>query len=429
MLRNLQSRELGKQREFTNFVEERTISRLSLSKHHDFVPFHSCNINCCDLDPVELRYLLSGGEDGSIGIHDLNYNSTFPGTQFKLISSFCASINSTTSIPDSKSISTLQWYPHDSGMFLSSGEDRLLKIWDTNAMSVATEFKFRSPINSHQMSPSNLLVAVCNQEQVQIVDLKSGSYIQKLNGSHGDDVMDVCWSPRNNNQLISAGKDGEIIMWDIRRLRSSCFKFKRKDPLKTNTLNDAITTISPLPNYLHLLSFSHDNALRMWDMLSGKEMVIGCESILNSSPTKMTIATTCTHAFVPCHKHIYVVDLFKGKTKKVLKGHLERVTCVVHRQDLHHLISTSTDRNILYWSVDEVPDKVDTLTNLTDAELNERKSGEDGNANKEIDYFSYNAEEYYKDERKDAVTEGTTVSGGDVACGLSLVEDNWSDDD
>lgn len=55
------------------------------------------------------------------------------------------------------------------------------------------------------MSPSNLLVAVCNQEQVQIVDLKSGSYIQKLNGSHGDDVMDVCWSPRNNNQLISAG--------------------------------------------------------------------------------------------------------------------------------------------------------------------------------------------------------------------------------
>lgn len=76
-----------------------------------------------------------------------------------------------------------------------------------------------------------------------------------------------------------------------------------------------------------------------------------------------------------------------------------------------------------------MPDKVDTLTNLTDAELNERKSGEDGNANKEIDYFSYNAEEYYKDERKDAVTEGTTVSGGDVACGLSLVEDNWSDDD
>lgn len=31
---------------------------------------------------------------------------------------------------------TVQWYPHDTGMFTSSSFDKTLKIWDTNTLQV-----------------------------------------------------------------------------------------------------------------------------------------------------------------------------------------------------------------------------------------------------------------------------------------------------
>lgn len=34
------------------------------------------------------------------------------------------------------SVETVQWYPHDTGMFTSSSFDKTLKIWDTNTLQV-----------------------------------------------------------------------------------------------------------------------------------------------------------------------------------------------------------------------------------------------------------------------------------------------------
>ena len=32
---------------------------------------------------------------------------------------------------------TVQWYPHDTGMFTSSSFDKTLKVWDTNTLQVS----------------------------------------------------------------------------------------------------------------------------------------------------------------------------------------------------------------------------------------------------------------------------------------------------
>jgi WD40 repeat protein len=34
------------------------------------------------------------------------------------------------------SISCIQWYPFDTGMFFTSGMDKTFKIWDTNSLEV-----------------------------------------------------------------------------------------------------------------------------------------------------------------------------------------------------------------------------------------------------------------------------------------------------
>jgi len=35
------------------------------------------------------------------------------------------------------SVETIQWYQFDTGMFVSSGTDKLVKVWDTNLMRVS----------------------------------------------------------------------------------------------------------------------------------------------------------------------------------------------------------------------------------------------------------------------------------------------------
>ena len=40
------------------------------------------------------------------------------------------------------SVETVQWYPFDTGMFVSSGTDKLVKVWDTNILRVSTHLQY-----------------------------------------------------------------------------------------------------------------------------------------------------------------------------------------------------------------------------------------------------------------------------------------------
>ena len=78
--------------------------------------------------------LLSGGADGSIAIHDLHVSSGTPqGTYPKI----CL-IDKTNKDAHKFSVETVQWYPLDTGMFISSGADKSLLVWDTNSLKVGS---------------------------------------------------------------------------------------------------------------------------------------------------------------------------------------------------------------------------------------------------------------------------------------------------
>ena len=75
-------------------------------------------------------------------------------------------------------------------LFFSSFDGKL-KIWDTNALSVAAEYDARTPVYSHAAAKASNIVALAGQGVV-LYDLNAGSGFQKL-GTKDKKVLDVHW--------------------------------------------------------------------------------------------------------------------------------------------------------------------------------------------------------------------------------------------
>ncbi|KTF98444.1 hypothetical protein cypCar_00002104, partial [Cyprinus carpio] len=73
------------------------------------------------------------------------------------------------------SIETVQWYPHDTGLFVSSSFDKTMKVWDTETLKPAEEFQFDALLFS-------VLAVGTKDPKVQLCDLKSGWRIHILQG-------------------------------------------------------------------------------------------------------------------------------------------------------------------------------------------------------------------------------------------------------
>ena len=215
--------------EFRNDVRWRRTHDLRLSRFRDVVAVdlraedgsdeeeedripgnHSSTVTSLDLEGQEGRYLLAGCADGSIYIHDLANFRGEPRCSSKLIGHLEPILppppeQPRTSIPSARrpepaarsnrntnghfqGVETVQWYPGDSGLFITSGLDQRLLVWDANSLRIAEEFPIRRTVFCHQMSqpPSTLVAVASASSHVRLIDLKSGSSTHELRGHNGE---------------------------------------------------------------------------------------------------------------------------------------------------------------------------------------------------------------------------------------------------
>ena len=93
--------------------------------------------------------MLSGCADGTIYIHDLFNLSGSPSHTCKAVwKEKKATVNS-----HNASVETVQWYPFDMGLFVTSGLDKILKIWDANTLQPCSKISAKGQIYQHHMSP------------------------------------------------------------------------------------------------------------------------------------------------------------------------------------------------------------------------------------------------------------------------------------
>jgi DNA excision repair protein ERCC-8 len=183
---------------------------------------HRSAITAIDIDSQEWRYVLAGTSDGSLYIHDIVNFSGIPRHNANLITTIKGSDgsrdnnqrnnvqyigrqqsgrrSSSSRLPHKKPgghfkmVTTVQWFPEDSGMFITSGMDGAVKMWDANVLESGPVEEFHFPheqIFSHHLrvtetnSSSNksaltLLAVASESNHINLLDLKSGSSSHEL---------------------------------------------------------------------------------------------------------------------------------------------------------------------------------------------------------------------------------------------------------
>ena len=183
---------------------------------------HRSGITAIDIDSQDWRYVLAGAADGSLYIHDLANYSGIPRHNSNLIteikcndghrssqernrfqisqsrSNLRGISNTTPHCNESKGhfkmVTTVQWFPEDSGMFITSGMDGSVKMWDANALEKGPVEEFNFPeqkIFSHHLnvadnkfsskrSPLTLVAVASASNHINLLDLKSGSASHEL---------------------------------------------------------------------------------------------------------------------------------------------------------------------------------------------------------------------------------------------------------
>uniref|UniRef100_A0A8C5DZH6 DNA excision repair protein ERCC-8 n=1 Tax=Gouania willdenowi TaxID=441366 RepID=A0A8C5DZH6_GOUWI len=323
----------------------RRVLGLTLNPDRDVDRIHANGVNAIDIDAIEGRYMLSGGADGVIVVYDLENYSGKPQYTCRAV----CTVGRSSRYVHKFSVETVQWYPYDTGMFVSSSFDKTMKVWDTETLKVSHGNPYTSQSWVGTKSP-----------KIQLCDLKSGSKIHVLQGHRGE-VLSVRWSPRYEHILASASADSMVKVWDVRRAAGSLFTLDQHNGDKSKAASEAVNTahngrvngLCFTGDGLHLLTTGTDDRMRLWNSGTGENTLVNYGKVCNDSRKRLqfTVSRGCSpeFVFVPCGSSVAVYALHTGEMITLLRGHYNNVDCCEFHPDYQELYSGGKDCNILAW--------------------------------------------------------------------------------
>jgi len=152
-------------------------------------------------------------------------------------------------------------FEYNSSKLITGGQDRLVKMWDTNTGSLSSTLHgcLGSVLDLTITHDNRSVIAASSSNNLYVWDVNSGRVRHTLTG-HTDKVCAVDVSKISSRHVVSAAYDRTIKVWDL--VKGYC----------TNTII--------FPSNCNALSFSMDGQtifsghvdgnLRLWDIQSGK---------------------------------------------------------------------------------------------------------------------------------------------------------------
>lgn len=336
MLRHLAECGVVSPAAFVKAQREALVRKIHLGTHLYLEPFHTKGAYCLSLDPFAKRYLLSGGADGSLCVHDLLTDIGLPKRTCKAT----GKVHRTEA--HGLSVSSVNWFPWDAGRFASSSTDGTVATWDGGRMVQINTQNVGEAIYSHhveELNP-NILAVGTERRRVAIVDSRWLQLSHKMRG-HDSSVYAVRWSPRQPNLLASGSADGTVRLWDARAPGESMATIPAH--------RGGVTALTFLPDGTQFMSTGNDGMVKVWDMAGSRMQRSHTGLACCKWPSQMS--ATEEAALLPSGHCLVYMDLKKKRPLRALRGvHLGQANCVLFRNDTLEAFSADNSPNIHFWT-------------------------------------------------------------------------------
>ena len=385
---------------FIHKIYESKLSRLQLSSLYTIERDYGASgiySSCLSLEANLENLLLTGESNGKVCLYNIE--------QFQFGDSKQTASNIKRKQLSNASISSIDWYPNDSGCFIFSSFNHRVVFCDTENFQDVEYFDMKSPVYKSKFHSNGVLVGACLLNgMINLCDLRSGDCANSFSG-HSSAATCLDWSPISDYTFTSSSKDGKILMWDIRKSGRDaiflCLDWQQDytavaKPYHSNKTRKRIATTDvvsyrKLSNFDHIraheaaimcvkytqcgryiLSFGNDKGkykvgkdglIRCWDTKDGVLLPTQYDSGCVSNLSYDIVLSSCSNnnhklrddiMIAPSYNNsIAVSNIYPhphGTPTIILKGHLEQVTSIVYRKYYQQIVSASRDGNILVWS-------------------------------------------------------------------------------
>lgn len=344
---------------------------LHLSRTKFLRPVHRGLVHWLDIDHIDSRYLLSCSSDASLAIFDTFHTNSNGDEKSTTIIDSIASIRKQSPGAHRASVSTVCWYPVDNGIFLSGAKDGLVKIWDSNTLTVASHFDIGSPVHAAAMSPlagAHALVAVGSSEPDAVLcDMVSGGCVHRLIGHRGP-ILSLAWSLHSENEVLTGGADGQVRVWDVRRAGTlavlDMHRTAKGAPVVPSSQHaksheGGVISVIPTPDGLYWASLGDDGSLRLWDAVNYRHLLVNYayeggiydrRRDVRFKPRRLAVSDDGTTLFVPLGLSVHSMDVASGKqVAHLYSGHYDSVYACAWNSYTSELYSSSADQAIVVW--------------------------------------------------------------------------------
>lgn len=188
---------------------------------------------------------------------------------------------------------------------------------------------------------------------IQVVDINSSSSILTIGGDDENPEEDIIYTfslSYNNENVVTAHKSGLIKIWDKRNGQQlKMWRSGHKGPI-ARLVYDSLDEC--------LASGGSDGTIRLWNLahntcISSLKGATGVYSVLkyHPNPSKQLVFGAADDA------KIRSWDARTGKEHLTYSGHFSKVTSIVFTSDGKYMVSSSRDRVLILWQLNETQAK------------------------------------------------------------------------